>query len=293
MYIKFRNNLKLMDFQEDYQKIRSFLIKMRAVNYSFSRWDWIITGLDNLEKIGVWEKNDEIVALVTYDNGLGNGYFCVSDDYGFLKKEMLAYSEKAFSDKGNYQALINDSDIEFQNIASDYGFVPTQDREFDAMFPIFDPDAIKYSLPDGFKITSMADDYDLYKYRQVLWKGFNHEINGEGKFNPSDEDIAGAEKQMRHPNVELNLKIAVTAPNGDFVSYCGMWKAHDLDYAFVGPVATDPEYRKLGLGKAAVLEGVKRCGLIGAKKAFVGSSQQFYYNIGFRPYLTSTFWRKK
>lgn len=56
------------------------------------------------------------------------------------------------------------------------------------------------------------------------------------------------------------------------------------------PVATDPDYRKLGLGKAAALEGVKRCRDLGAKVAFVGSSQQFYYNIGFRPYSTKTWW---
>ena len=42
-----------------------------------------------------------------------------------------------------------------------------------------------------------------------------------------------------------------------------------------------------GLGKAVVLEAVKRCGQMGAKTALVGSSQQFYYNIGFYPIHTS------
>jgi predicted N-acetyltransferase YhbS len=55
-------------------------------------------------------------------------------------------------------------------------------------------------------------------------------------------------------------------------------------------VATDPAYRRIGLGRAAVLEAIKRCGKLGAKRAFVGSSQQFYYSIGFRPYATSTWW---
>jgi len=80
-------------------------------------------------------------------------------------------------------------------------------------------------LPDGFTITSMADTYDLFKYGQVLWKGFNHEAKGEGQFVFKDEELPEWEITFKRPNVNLDLKIAVVAPNGDFVSYCGM--CHD------------------------------------------------------------------
>jgi predicted N-acetyltransferase YhbS len=72
-----------------------------------------------------------------------------------------------------------------------------------------------------------------------------------------------------------------------------MWYDKRSKSALVEPVATEPAYRKMGLGKAAVLEGIKRCGELGATRAIVGSSQQFYYNIGFRPYATSTWWKEK
>jgi len=72
-----------------------------------------------------------------------------------------------------------------------------------------------------------------------------------------------------------------------------MWYDSDTNYALVEPVATDPQYRMMGLGKAAVLEAVLRCGKLGAKKAYVGSLQQFYYNIGFYPVSTETFWSNK
>jgi predicted N-acetyltransferase YhbS len=48
-----------------------------------------------------------------------------------------------------------------------------------------------------------------------------------------------------------------------------------------------------GLGKAVVLEGVNRCGKLGAKHAYVLSSQQFYYNIGFYPYQNDIWWIHK
>jgi hypothetical protein len=41
-----------------------------------------------------------------------------------------------------------------------------------------------------------------------------------------------------------------------------------------------------------VLEGLCRCKALGSKRAFVGSSQQFYYSIGFRPYATGTWWKR-
>ena len=58
-------------------------------------------------------------------------------------------------------------------------------------------------------------------------------------------------------------------------------------------VATRPDYRRRGFGKAAVLEAVGRAAEMGAKEALVGSNQQFYYSIGFDPLPTASFWRYK
>jgi predicted N-acetyltransferase YhbS len=62
-------------------------------------------------------------------------------------------------------------------------------------------------------------------------------------------------------------------------------------YAYVEPVATDPNYRRLGLGRAAVLEGVRRCGALGAALAYVGSDQPFYQALGFTQAYVSQCWR--
>ena len=90
--------------------------------------------------------------------------------------------------------------------------------------------------------------------------------------------------------INPKLVLAVKAPDGNFVSHCGSWYQSGDFYCYIEPVVTDPEYRKMGLGKAVVLEAIKRCGDIGAKQAVVGSSQQFYYNIGFYPLCTFTYW---
>jgi N-acetylglutamate synthase-like GNAT family acetyltransferase len=118
-------------------------------------------------------------------------------------------------------------------------------------------------------------------------------MNGEGPYSFYWEKHSEENKQeWNKPNVDMNLKIFVAAPNGDFVSHCGMWYDQKSKSALVEPVATEPAYRKMGLGKAAILECIKRCGELGATKAFVSSSQQIYYSIGFRPYATSTWWKE-
>ena len=61
-------------------------------------------------------------------------------------------------------------------------------------------------------------------------------------------------------------------------------------FAYVEPVAIDPDYRRLGLGKVAVLEGIQRCAELGAKEAFVGSDQLFYQAIGFQKVYNSECW---
>lgn len=71
-----------------------------------------------------------------------------------------------------------------------------------------------------------------------------------------------------------------------------MWYTPDIDYAVVEPVATDPDYRRMGLGKAVVLEGVRRCFAEGANTIYVGSGQQFYSDIGFKPIAATRRWTK-
>jgi len=296
MGVKFRNYTKQAGITEDYYKVREFFIKLGYDQFSYARWDWMATHsyLDkaSVRKIGIWEDNGAVAGIATFDTILGNTYCLTLPGYCGLKEEMLRFAEENLSSNDYFAIVIPDNDIFFQDIAARSGYIATGDREYDAAFYI-DRTSTSYDLPEGFHITSLKDKLDLYQYRRVLWKGFNHEINGEGPFSFSRKDEFGAKEEMIRPYVDLSLKVAVVSPEGNFVSYCGMWYDREAGYAVVEPVATDPDYRRMGLGKAAVLEGIRRVGLLGAKVAYVGSSQQFYYNIGFRPYASSTVWKKR
>jgi predicted N-acetyltransferase YhbS len=63
-------------------------------------------------------------------------------------------------------------------------------------------------------------------------------------------------------------------------------------FAYVEPVATDPAYRRLGLGKAAVLEGIRRCAELDATVAYVGNDLPIYRSVGFQKIYVSECWLK-
>lgn len=296
MTIKLRNYIGKAGITEDYYKIREFLLNLGYSEYTYARWDWMISHSylekEAINKIGIWEDEGNIVGLATYDCQLGEAFCLTNAQYTYLKKDILKYAKDHLNKDDEFVVMIRDDDKDFQDIAIQAGFVATERKESDAVFYV-NQDSTEYSLPEGFTITSMKENLDLRKYANVLWKGFNHELDGEGELKFTEEDERRFRESMIRPNVDLSMKFATVNSDGDYVSYCGMWYDPVSEYAIIEPVATDPDYRKMGLGKAAVLEGIKRVGELGAKKVLVGSTQQFYYSIGLRPYATTTAWKER
>ena len=115
------------------------------------------------------------------------------------------------------------------------------------------------NLPDGYRLTSLAEDCDWAKVHRVLWRRFNHEGEPPG----GDDELESRRKMFDTPRARRDLKVAAKAPDGNFVAFCGMFHEPTGQFAYVEPVVTDPDYRRMGLGKAAVLEDICRCGELG------------------------------
>lgn len=64
-------------------------------------------------------------------------------------------------------------------------------------------------------------------------------------------------------------------------------------FAYIEPVCTDPDHRRMKLATAAVLEGIRRCGELGATVAYVGTDKPVYLAMGFRPIRSITAWRRE
>lgn len=294
--MKTRPYINKAGITEDYKRVRDFLIQRGYCEFVYARWDWMITHgwLDqhSLYKIQLWEDQDKIVGLVTYDTVLDTAYCITLPEYEYLKNEMIQIVDENYCVNGLVKVVIPQTDDAFQKIAYSNGFIASSKAEHDAVFYKGNND-LNYTLPDGYKLISMLEEYNPYEYLNCLWKGFNHEMNGEGPLVYDDNQKRQADSEMLRENVDLSLKLAIVNSEGHYVSYCGLWYDKQLDFGLIEPLATIPECRELGLAKALVYEGVIRVFNQGAKRVFVGSNQPFYYSIGMFPFQSHTIWEKK
>jgi predicted N-acetyltransferase YhbS len=293
-------NLRPYKSPDDYTLVDNFLIQHYKTgnqdgNWIEPAWEYMhchpYLDRSSLEKIGIWEDNGNIVAVAHFESRLGEAFFQFHPDYFHLKPDMLNYAENNLygtNNAGNkfLNVFVNEMDDEFISLVKGHGFEKddTEARTI-LQFTVSDPfPAI--SLPKGFRLKSLSDDCNWPKIHRVLWRGFNHP--GE----PPEDEIEERMIMQEAPNFRSDLKIVVEAPDGNFASFCGMWYEPINQYAYVEPVATDPDFRRLGLGKAAVLEGIRRCAVLGATVAFVGNDLAFYQAMGFKKLYSSECWQK-
>ena len=286
MKATFRNFTTSIGFTDDYYKVKRFLLRINkqevvTPNFLFGRWEWAFSlpflDKENLDKIGLWEASDEVVALATFESSLGDVYLAYDPEYASLLDEMISHA-KSMTNSGKTRLLVASSNKELSEAAYKAGYLPTCDREEIACLDIESVD-LDYLLPEGYDAVSLSEDYSLEKYHSVLWQGFDHGNNPVF----DEENRLERINELSGESVNLDLNISVRNELKEFVSYCGIWHDPGSDYALLEPCATVPEYRRKGLGKAAIYEAAKRLKRLGCKKLYVGSGQQFYYSIGFLP----------
>jgi predicted N-acetyltransferase YhbS len=286
------------DHAADYERVGQFLLRTYRttgghINWVQPRWEYMhyhpyIRNVD-LESIGIWEADGEIVGVVHPEHHMGMAYFEIHPEWSRLKEEMVRYAEEHISAVGDglrrLRVYIHDQDPQFKRLAHEMGYRKGGGREPMSHLPIPEPFPA-VPVPEGFRLKSLAEDNDLRKLDRVLWRGFGH-----GDEPPAD-GIEDREYMQSAPNYRKDVNIVVEAPDGGFVSYCGMWYESVNALAYVEPVATDPDYRRMRLGSVAVLEGVRRCGAMGARVACVGSDMPFYLSLGFRPVYNRSAWQR-
>ncbi|MFH1313465.1 MAG: GNAT family N-acetyltransferase [Candidatus Eisenbacteria bacterium] len=285
--------------EDDYERVGQFLVRTyqatgNHINWLQPRWEYmhyhpLIRDVD-LGPIGIWEAEDEIVGVVHPEHRMGTVYLEVDPAHAMLKGEMVEYAGKQLAVVSEgvraLRIFVDDSDSEFQQLAAGMGYEKTAGSEEMTRLTVPDPFP-EITLPKGFHLKSLADDNDLWKVHTVLWRGFDH---GD---DPPDEELDDRRFMQSAPNFRKDLNIVVEAPDGRFAAYCGMWYEPVHRVAYVEPVATDPDFRRMGLGKAAVMEGVRRCGAEGATVAYVGMALPIYLSIGFKRMYKQSMWQRK
>lgn len=293
MSVELRHYAGSTGFSEDFHRVRDFLVRInqdaRATpGFMWGRWEWMFSlpylDATALSRIGVWEDDGEIVAVVTYETDTGFAWLLTDAEHAWLYPALLRWATTNLTRDGAIRILVNDTDHKLEQVVAAHALTRTADREPNSALELAGD--LSYRLPAGYRIASLADGCDLHRLNRVLHRGFH---------NPGQPPTTPAAIQERRtsvsgPHLDRALNMVAIAPDGEYAAYCGIWFDPTTDYALVEPVCTDPDHRRLGLGRAVVLEAARRAGLRGAKVAYVGSGQPFYYAIGFTPDTCGTWW---
>jgi ribosomal protein S18 acetylase RimI-like enzyme len=107
-------------------------------------------------------------------------------------------------------------------------------------------------------------------------------------FHPSRVTDAHYLRLMRLPGYDRELDVVVTAPGGQVASFALAWADPVNRVAEFEPVGTHADFRRRGLGKAALAEGMRRMRARGMRAAFVmcegdsAAAVRLYESAGFR-----------
>ena len=301
--------------EQHFLKVRDFLSKtygyyQKSINWRIERWEYTfhfvapflanwgedppsqesaeeaIAFLESLT--GIWETTSgEIAGVVNIEHpdlthpGFGEFFIQRHPDHIDLLPEMLDFAEANLRDPGQNRLFIyaRPDDQPLREQLENRGFVAFPERtETESIFDLGtksipqNPD-----LPEGFQVQSMADDNDLEKRRRAFGRGFDHPDPLEWA------SVIAYQYLQEAPDYRKDQDIVVRAPNGEFASFALIWFDEPNKLASLEPVGTQPEFRRMGLAREAIYEGIRRVIKRGAEQVIVGSTAKFYQAIGFVP----------
>jgi ribosomal protein S18 acetylase RimI-like enzyme len=248
------------------------------------------------EMTGVWENEaGDVVGVVNIEHadrshrGWGEAFFQRHPDYDFLLPEMLDFAEANLRNRERNLLFIPvyDHDKAFLAVVRARGYQRNDEYTlWDAVFTVRG-ELPEYTLPEGYRLQSMADDNDLDRRRKAYGLGFNHL---DARDWPS---LLACQELQQAPDYRRDMDLYVVAPDGEFASFCLAWWDERNRIAALEPVGTVPGHRRKGLARAVVLEAIQRVAALGVEQVFVGSDQAFYLSLGFELTYAGHHWEKE
>jgi GNAT superfamily N-acetyltransferase len=303
--------------EQDFLRIRDFLAETyrafeQPVNWRIERWNYTryhvapLIGDPDPEQsarnirfwedtVGIWENDArQIVGVVTTEHpqpghrAFGDAFLFRRPGYDFLLGEMLDYAEGTFvnTDEHTLTTFVYDHDEPFLALVEERGYSRGEHPGYDSEF-VIEGDLPACQLPEGYVIRSMVDGGDLALRCKAFGLAFNHP-------DPKDwPTVASYTELQKAPDYRGNLDLWVVSPGGEYVSFCIVWYDGVNRMGILEPVGTHPDFRRRGLAKAVVMEGIRRAAALGAERVWVGSGQEFYEAIGFQKRHIVYLWMKR
>jgi mycothiol synthase len=134
-------------------------------------------------------------------------------------------------------------------------------------------------VPDGFELRTLQGEDEIAGYVALH----------RASFGTNNMTVEWRQRTLQAADYRPELDVVAVAPDGQLVAFCVGWLHPDGSQAQVEPLGVHPDFQKLGLGRAVLLEGLRRMQASGATTALVNTSngndpaRHLYESVGFQP----------
>ncbi len=268
--------------EDDYWRIRNFLREVFLLNgrrehswhvarLDYLRWHFILNlqVCDPVEKAAtLWETAGGQIAAVLHPVGWSEVCLHVHPHFrtADLEGEMLAHAEEhlfgrnqagerlvyvsAFADDARRQEILAQRGYTRQS-----GVVHHWRRDLEAPIP-------ETSLAPGYTIRSMGDLSEHPARSWASWRAFHADEPDEAY----DGDWSWYQNIQLAPLYRRDLDIVAAAPDGSIAAFCTIFYDDYTRSAVSVLVGTAAEHWRRGLGKAVMIEGMRRLRRMGCTR---------------------------
>ncbi|TFF94488.1 GNAT family N-acetyltransferase [Candidatus Thorarchaeota archaeon] len=258
--------MQAFHWNEDFENARVFLVEAFQADRPYM--NWIPTQLENVafgpcgaeyldeedEYIRLWLADDRIAAF-TMVKPSGECWVNVHPDHTTHVKELVEAAEQQLlqmktggEERPKLEVFVADPSKELESVLVKRGYSLAGLEGYIRERAVYSP-APAYTVPEGFIVRNANIEEEFEEYRRVLGSVFGHCAN-------MTRSLARRYSTASFYNAELD--IVAVAPDGHFGAFCTVRVDPSSKITELEPVGTHPNYRRMGLAKAVICEGLKR-----------------------------------
>ena len=234
-----------------------------------------------------------------YDGNHCVGFAVFGEDFSFdyqvhpqytgqgIEEEMLAWVETRWREEMNNTAIPQErkrnlpagafeTDVRRIAFLEQHGYTRGKHPMIHYACPLNNPIATPI-LPAGFSVRGVAGEHEASNRAEAHRQAFH----------PSRITDEGYVKLMRMPEYDQELDVVTVAPDGTIAAYAMCWVDAENKTGEFEPVGARTDYRRKGLTRAALLEGLRRMQARGAETSIVctnadNAAKGLYESVGFK-----------
>jgi mycothiol synthase len=269
--------------EDDYWRIRAFLRKVflrnerRELIWHVARLDyWRWHFIENCQVCGpvgevtsLWETGGGEIAAVLHPVSMGEAFLHVHPDFRnpTLEDEMIVCAEEHLTgesaDGRRYLFVQAFRDDALRRHALTQRSYAPSGQPVHHWRRDLDDSISQVPVAAGYTIRSMGDVDEFPARSWASWRAFHPD--------EPDDQYEGWEwygNIQSAPLYRRDLDIVAASSSGEIAAFCTLWYDDVTRSAVCVLVGTAPEHQRRGLGKAVIVEGLRRLQRMGGTRAF-------------------------